>query len=160
MKNLDKMKPCPSYPWLFCDEDGNIFSTKIKRFLTNKPNKKGYISISFSFGTKLAHRLVAEAFLGKCPPDKEVNHINGIKSDNRISNLEYVTKSENAKHACRLLLKRNDKENNPRAKLTMEDVKRIKEMRFVDGLSFAKIAETFDVTPESISNACRGKTWK
>lgn len=47
--------------------------------------------------TKTVHRLVAEAFYGTS--NKEVNHKNGNKSDNRLSNLEFVTKSENVRHA-------------------------------------------------------------
>jgi hypothetical protein len=51
------------------------------------------------------HRLVMLAFVGECPEGKEVNHINGKKYDNRLSNLEYVTRSENIRHAVRLGLK-------------------------------------------------------
>ena len=47
------------------------------------------------------HRLVAEAFLGSCPPSLMVNHKDGVKTNPLPSNLEYVTRAENAAHAGR-----------------------------------------------------------
>jgi hypothetical protein len=49
------------------------------------------------------HRLVAEAFLGTPPyPDMDVNHKNGVRSDNRAENLEWCTRSENLTHGYRV----------------------------------------------------------
>lgn len=49
------------------------------------------------------HQLVASAFIGSCPEGKEVNHKDGNPANNHIENLEYVTRSENAKHSYREL---------------------------------------------------------
>lgn len=51
---------------------------------------------------RYVHRLVAAAFIGEAPADHEVNHRDGDKSNNHLDNLEYVTRSENCRHAVRL----------------------------------------------------------
>jgi hypothetical protein len=56
--------------------------------------------------TAFVHRLVMAAFVGPCPPGLQVNHKNGVKADNRLANLEYVTASENSRHAARTGLTR------------------------------------------------------
>jgi len=50
-------------------------------------------------GQRYIHRLVYEAFKGEIPKGLEINHINGIKNDNRLINLELVTHSQNIQHS-------------------------------------------------------------
>lgn len=63
----------------------------------------GYLKVSLwknnKGTTKPIHKLVADSFLPKCGPKTDVNHIDGNKLNNRVSNLEFVTRSENMKHA-------------------------------------------------------------
>lgn len=84
-----------------------------EKVLKPKINNDGYVHVQLSknslYSTFTVHRLVAEAFL-EMPDDKNfVNHINGNKLDNNVDNLEWVTRSENMRHAVRLGLcsKRN-----------------------------------------------------
>jgi hypothetical protein len=70
-------------------------------------NKSGYCSLDLGKRNKhLLHRIVANAFIPN--PDNKpcVNHLNGIKSDNRFDNLEWCTYSENEKHSYRVLGKK------------------------------------------------------
>lgn len=52
------------------------------------------------------HRVVVSAFVGEIPKGMDVNHINGIKTDNRISNLEICTRKQNIHHSMRMGLKK------------------------------------------------------
>lgn len=103
------------------------------------------------------HRLVMSAFYGKS--DKMVNHINGIKTDNRLVNLEYVTHKENGAHAARMNLAAYG-ERMKINKLKEADVREIKR-RLQSGLyTQQQIADAFGVCQVNISAIKLGQTWK
>lgn len=83
-------------------KNGRIMNTK-GRILKAGIDKDGYYRITLSNNGKrksyYVHRLVARAYLKDYDENLQVNHKNGIKTDNRIENLEMVTLQENIKHS-------------------------------------------------------------
>lgn len=69
-----------------------------QRYLIQRRDKDGYLSVKLSGKYNLAHRMVALAFLGQSALP-QVNHINGVKGDNRLENLEWCSISHNVRHA-------------------------------------------------------------
>jgi hypothetical protein len=110
--------------------------------------------------TKTVHRLIARTFLGPCPAGLLVNHKNGIKTDNRACNLEYVTKSQNALHGIALGLSpvlRGEEVGN--ARLSANDVIAIRR-RAEAGERNLEISRDYGITRQYAGRVIARETWK
>ena len=110
--------------------------------------------------TRSLHRLVLTAFIGPCPPDMECNHKNAVRADNRLENLEWVTHSDNEKHAHQILGRCTPRgETHYNAKLTEVEVKVIKQARFLK-IPAKWLANWFNVGNRVITELWSGRTWR
>ncbi len=136
--------------------------------LTLAPHSAGYVAVTLqedrvSVG-RLVHRLVAEAFHGPIPAGQEVNHIDGVKTNNRPSNLEYVTRQQNIRHAMRIGLMHLGGEEHPTAVLTADQVSEIRRRyvpggKWQGGPGYKALAAEYGVTWEAVRNIIKGRAW-
>lgn len=98
-----KLEIHPSYSVSNAGRIRNDVTGKVLRGTVNKDD--GYVSITFRNvkGRHSLHRLIAKSFIANPENKPEVNHKNGIKTDNRVDNLEWVTAEENREHAFNVL---------------------------------------------------------
>lgn len=130
--------------------------------LTVSDSGHGYKTIHFKGKNFYVHRLMVQTFLGPIPEGFCVNHIDGVKDNNDLNNLECITLGDNVRHAFKnnlmkpLLPKKG--EDNPAAKLTSVDVNEIREL-LLTSLTQTEIAKIYNVTQSTISGIGLGKTW-
>ena len=161
------------------NKDNNVFKTikdfpdyevnrigEVRSFKRNKPrilkpraNRYGYLKVNLSKNGKMktieVHRLVAEAFIMN-PEDKpQVNHIDGNKLNNHVSNLEWATRSENIRHAYDNGLCRG---KGGKLLLVPSQVHRICKL-LQDGLSSRKVANALNVGLSAVKHIRCGRRW-
>ena len=121
----------------------------------------GYYMVGFNRAeikkTFLVHRLVAIAFLPNPENKKTVNHKNGIKTDNRVENLEWVTSSENNKHAFDTGLKFGN--GGAKCPLTKYSEKLIMDIR-ASTKSHSQTARDYNMSVSNVMAIRKRITWK
>ena len=147
---------------------GNVKNTNFKRtgkerLMKPTKNSSGYLLLSlFKNGKRnrfQVHSLVAKNFIVNIENKKCVNHINGIKTDNRLINLEWNTHSENTLNAFKIgLMKNNFGENQYLSKLKEKDVLEIRENK--EKLSYRQMSKKYKVSVFTIQAVVKRITWK
>jgi YesN/AraC family two-component response regulator len=155
-------KEIPGFPLYEASNTGLIRSNnrgRIKHILKPYTMKNGYQTCQLGRGNHfLVHRLILLTFIGECQEGCEGNHINGIKSDNSISNLEYISHRDNMVHMTRVLNKNNGESHNM-SKVTEDIVRKIREIAKT-GLPQKDIGKMFGISRSNTGAIIRGFLWK
>lgn len=152
---------------IILSKDHNDKPTKAivdEKILKSKIEKTGYVSVTVKDRdrrmTFRVHKLVAQAFIPNPENKPQINHINGIKTDNRVENLEWCTQVENAKHAVATGL------NTPTIgtrhwnhKHSEEDALLVK-TEYEGGMSRKQISKKYGYEYVFVYNVTSGQRWK
>lgn len=138
--------------------DARGWRIKERILKTECRNNDGYVCVNLHCigGVFRLHRIIAKAFIPNPENKPYINHINGIKHDNRIENLEWCTAKENIQHAYLLGLKDNLGEKGAKSKLKNNQVVEIfsSKERHVD------IACKYGICVDTVGDIKNRRTWK
>lgn len=165
--DAEQWRDIPGYEGLYQVSDHGRVKSDVK---SGRILKHGYVRGKYAYVTLSkdkkqistgVHRLVALAFLGEPPADgMEVNHIDCNTHNNHISNLEYCTRKQNARHAAengRYKPLKGSRHHN--ARLTDELVLEIRRLH-TEGYRTSDIAREFNVSPNHLYTIFNNKSWR
>tara|TARA_R110000772_G_scaffold263872_1_gene383918 strand:+ start:44 stop:577 length:534 start_codon:yes stop_codon:yes gene_type:complete len=137
---------------------------QIGRELVQAKSRKGYLMVSVKIDGKKyhtsVHRLIALSFIPNPENKPQVNHIDGNKLNNVISNLEWCTNKENHDHARKMgLMKSNTCESHHMSKLTNEEVI-IARIDHKKGASINELCERHDISIPAMHKIIKKQTYK
>lgn len=161
--NEEKIYKIKGYEDYGITKTGKIYSYITNKWLSLDTTKRGYRTIRLAdrrlgrFVKFLVHRLVATQFLPNPRNLPEVNHKDGNHNNNSVWNLEWCTREYNMRHAKETGLYKIE-EDNPRAKLTKEQVLQIYKL-YETNQNKREIAKLFNVSDCLIGEIVRGVRW-
>jgi len=134
----------------YADTEGNVYN-KHSQLMKQQINNKGYLTFKMYLGDGIVRgvkssRFIYEYFNGKIPEGFQIDHINGIKTDNRICNLQVVLPVKNVR-------------KRPYNKLSEDSCNLIKNLLNNKVVTAKKLAEQYQCDPVTIYNCRTGRSW-
>lgn len=163
---VTKWYKVPDFEGYFISKCGKVKSCvrSKSRLLKFDISNKGYYRVTLSKNGKTkrfsVHRLMAKVFLKDYSENLQVNHIDGVRTNNNIDNLEMVTQSENNKHALRIGLQKPTYGTiNGMSKLTEKEVLEIRNLA-KEGMKQKEIAKVYGIVRQTVNDIVNRKAWK
>jgi len=161
---MEDWKTIKGYPNYLISNEGRVFSYKSNKFLKPGKGSRGYLIVVLcnnSVGkSHTIHRLVALAFIPNPENKLTVNHIDSVRTNNHVSNLEWTTYSENNQHGYDFgFIKPVKGSKNVQSKLTESQVKEIRSLYKTGEYTQTVLAKIFYVSQRLISNIVNRKKW-
>ena len=157
------LKQIPGFPNYSITKNGQVWSHRRKKWLKPYANTSGYLQVSLC-PQRTIHRLVLETYVGPRPDDMQCRHLNGDKQDNRLENLCWGTRSENAQDAIQhgTFPKSNLKnfgEKSPNSKLSDQDRRLIFSLYHDGAYTQRELANYFNVHCSNIHYIVHQNRW-
>ena len=136
---------------------------RTERILKQSCDSNGYKQVCLTKNSKKKshsiHKIMAIVFIPNSENKKQVNHINGIKTDNNIENLEWCTYHENLKHAMKNGLRATG-ERHGATNLLNKDVIKIRELFEAKKYSIKELAKKYNIAYSTMHQIINKKYWK
>lgn len=155
-----RYREIPGYPGYFVGHNGTVWSTRMNRWSQlstyRRPYGAKYMVVCLRaerngvVSCKYVHRLVLEAFVGRCPQGMEALHRDCNTANNHLSNLRWGTVEENVQDSQAL--------GRLASKLTADDVREIRRL-CCHGLEYQDVAEKFGIHKSTVGKIFRRRSW-
>lgn len=139
---------------------GDVYLNRSKKIAVCGLAPTGYKQVNINGIPSLVHRLVAKLFIPNPNKYSDVNHINGIKTDNMVTNLEWCSRSQNTLHQWKTGLVNTRGERSPNSKITEKEAKKIIRLYKTGKYSQYKLGVMFNLSQTHVGDIILGQRWK